>query len=432
MAVVTNNLTPDAQAVALLCTTLALPRGELKPLNPREWSTLAAAIRNSTLHRPGELFGRSALEIEEALSLPPGSGQRVEALLQRGGQLAFELERLSTRGMWLMTRADHDYPAHYKGRLKQAAPPVLFGAGPRENLGHRAAAVVGSRDADSDSLELATVLGRRLVSQGFGVVSGAARGVDSTAMLAALDAGGYAVGVVAEALDKAIRRQDMRSYIAEQQLTLISPYHPQARFTVGNAMGRNRLIYSLAETAVIVASGSSGGTFSGATEALKAGWVTLFVAADSKAAGNQALIRAGALPLLRREIDDFDPLRRPRGTAPVEQLAVDLGEAPAPAPKPSEEISEGIDRGSPAETGSAYADDLFKVVWPTLAPFLRTPRGERETATQFAIELGQARAWLKRAVQDGLAETVKRPLRYRLITSRGLSLLESEESDDAS
>lgn len=424
MAVVATNLTQDSQAVALLCTTLALPRGGLKPLNPSEWSTLAAAIRSSGLERPSELFGRSARELEETLSLPPGSGGRVESLLQRGGQLAFELERLSSRGLWLMTRADADYPAHYKSRLKQGAPPVLFGSGSRANLSRLSAAVVGSRDADADSLEFAALLARRLAVQDFAVASGAARGIDSTAMLAALDAGGYAIGVVADALEKAIRRQDLRAHISEGQLTLISPYHPQARFTVGNAMRRNRLIYTLAEAAFVVASGASGGTFSGATEALKAGWIPLFVAAESGAAGNASLLNAGATALHRRELDDFDVLRRVADAPPVEQLAVEWELAEA-----RDAIREVPDREEP-DTPPAAARDLFDAVWPSLASFLHAPRTEKETAAQFSLQVTQARAWLKRAVREGLAETIKRPLRYQVVGSERLSLLDCEESDE--
>jgi predicted Rossmann fold nucleotide-binding protein DprA/Smf involved in DNA uptake len=435
MAVVVNNLTPDSQALALLCTTLALPRGGLKPLNPSEWSTLAAAIRSSELRRPGELFGHAARELEEALFLPPGSGRRVEALLQRGGQLAFELERLSSRGLWLMTRADSDYPAHYKSRLKQGAPPVLFGAGPREHLNHPSAAVVGSRDADSDSLEFATALARRLVAQEFAVASGAARGIDTTAMLAALDAGGYAIGVLADALEKAIRRQDLRTHIAEGQLTLISPYHPQARFTVGNAMGRNRLIYTLTEAAFVVASGPSGGTFTGATEALKARWLPLFVAADSVATGNKALINAGAIPMHRQEIDEFDLLDRATDAAPSEQLAVNwesgvsVAEISAAAKRTSDGELAPIGANDPdaRPITQIAAGDLFDVVWPSLASYLSVPRSERDVAGVFVIELAQARAWLKRAAEWGFVETMKRPVRYQLIDTRRLSLLDSDE-----
>jgi predicted Rossmann fold nucleotide-binding protein DprA/Smf involved in DNA uptake len=429
MAVMANTLTPDSQAVALLCTTLALPRGELKPLNPSEWSTLATAIRHSGLQRPSELFGHSAREIEEALSLPPGSGSRVESLLQRGGQLAFELERLSSRGMWLMTRADSDYPAHYKSRLKQAAPPVLFGAGARENLSRRSAAVVGSRDADTDSLEFATMLSRALAVQNFAVASGAARGVDSTAMLAALDAGGLAIGVVADALDKAVRRRDLRPHITENQLTLVSPYHPQARFNVGNAMRRNRLIYTLAEAAFVVASGVSGGTFSGATEALKAKWVPLFVAVNGKAAGNLALIEAGAVPLERGGLEEVDLFQRIADVGPVGQLAVDWQATErSGALEPALDGADEEELAKAADAALASSGDLFPIVWPSLAAFLRVARTERETAAQFVIEQGQARTWLKRAVHEGLAETVGRPLRYQLVESERLSLLDEDES----
>jgi predicted Rossmann fold nucleotide-binding protein DprA/Smf involved in DNA uptake len=253
-------------------------------------------------------------------------------------------------------------------------------------------------------------------------------------MLAALDAGGHAIGVVADALEKAIRRQDLRAHIAEGQLTLISPCHPQARFTVANAMRRNRLIYTLAEAAFVVASGSSGGTFTGATEALKAGWLPLYVAAESAASGNRGLITAGAIPLHRGEIEEFDLLARVAQTPPVEQLAVDW-EMVELAAEPSVEIASTIESadgevaGVAPELGDVAAapvGDLFEVVWPLLASFLRTPRSERDVATQFVIELTQARAWLKRAVGERLVETLKRPTRYQLIDMRRLSLLDSD------
>lgn len=58
------------------------------------------------------------------------------------------------------------------------------------------------------------------------------------------------------------------------------------------------------------------------------------------------------------------------------------------------------------------------------------PRRERaSTAAQCSLELTQARVWLNRAVQEGLAEAVKRPIRYQLVESKRLSLLDSEEND---
>ena len=43
-----------------------------------------------------------------------------------------------------------------------------------------------------------------------------------------------------------------RKAIADDRLLLISPYHPEARFTVGTAMARNKLIYALADYGLVV------------------------------------------------------------------------------------------------------------------------------------------------------------------------------------
>ncbi|MCP9487848.1 MAG: hypothetical protein MSC30_18570 [Gaiellaceae bacterium MAG52_C11] len=125
----TTTLTADSQAIALLCSTLALPpRSELKPLAPREWNQLATQIKQSPRVRPGELLELNDEELAE-LGLPRELARRLVALLARGGQLAFELEQLTSRGLWLLTRADDEYPPLWKRRLRAQAPPVVFGAG---------------------------------------------------------------------------------------------------------------------------------------------------------------------------------------------------------------------------------------------------------------------------------------------------------------
>lgn len=307
-------LSPDGQAIALLCSTLALPRdAATRPLTPKEWSSLAASIHASELGTPSALFGLDAGDIADSLGVSPEAAGRVAELLSRGGQLAMELERLSTRGIWIITRADDGYPPLFRSRLKATAPPVLFGAGNPAALVERSVAVVGSRDADEASIGFATALGRSCARNGLAVVSGGARGIDCAAMLAAADGGGHAIGIVAESLERAVRRPDLRQHLADGDLTLVAVKHPAAGFSVGDAMGRNRLIYSLAEAAVVVASGDTGGTRAGALENLKAGWVPLFVRDDPDApAGNRELLDAGGLPITRDELDGDSLLERLR------------------------------------------------------------------------------------------------------------------------
>lgn len=49
----------------------------------------------------------------------------------------------------------------------------------------------------------------------------------------------------------------------------LSPYYPDAKFNAGNAMGRNKYIYVLAKSSVVIHSGLKGGTWEGAKENLK-------------------------------------------------------------------------------------------------------------------------------------------------------------------
>jgi predicted Rossmann fold nucleotide-binding protein DprA/Smf involved in DNA uptake len=241
------------------------------------------------------------------------------------------------------------------------------------------------------------------------VVSGAARGVDTTAMIGSTDAGGTAIGVVADALEKMTRRRELREHILEGTVLLLSAYHPSAPFSVGNAMRRNRLIYCLADVAIVVASGTEGGTRSGALENLKAAWVPLFVRADNGSDGNRDLLKRGGIPLNVADLEGA-PLQQvllAETIARPEQLSV---EAPFPEPIQSAQLSDvTADSQRSTEVG-----DIFRHVWPLLAEFLKDERSEKEVAETFALETSQARAWLKRAVREGLAERVETRRRYRL------------------
>jgi hypothetical protein len=125
------------------------------------------------------------------------------------------------------------------------------------------------------------------------------RGVDQWAMAAALAEEGQAVGILADSLERTIRGPDVRGHVGNECLTLLTPFSPGAGFSVGNAMARNKLIYALADYALVVASDAEkGGTWAGATEALQQKWAPVFVCAgDDFPKGNQLLEKRGARPL---------------------------------------------------------------------------------------------------------------------------------------
>jgi predicted Rossmann fold nucleotide-binding protein DprA/Smf involved in DNA uptake len=118
-------------------------------------------------------------------------------------------------------------------------------------------------------------------------------------MLAALEAGGTVVGVLADSLLRSATSGKARESIQDGRLTLISPFDPEAGFNVGNAMQRNKHIYALADFGLVVSSGyNEGGTWSGAIEQLEKLRLTpIFVrTGDDVPEGNRQLLRRGALP----------------------------------------------------------------------------------------------------------------------------------------
>lgn len=171
-----------------------------------------------------------------------------------------------------------DYPGRLARSLGPAALPVLFGAGDRTLLASGGIAIVGSRDAGEARLAFARDLAAAAARGEVAVISGAAKGVDENAMRSALEFGGRAVGVVADHLDRRIREPSARQPLADGRLVLTTPYSPAAGFSVRTAMGRNKVIYGLADIAVVVASAyREGGTWSGAIEAIGLGATPVFI-----------------------------------------------------------------------------------------------------------------------------------------------------------
>lgn len=428
-------LSPDTQAVLLLCGSLGRRReGRAHPLTTAEYTRLAQWLHQQGL-RPGDLLGGGALE---SPGEPPVDRERVTTLLERGAALALEVERWTNRGLWVLSRGDEAYPRALKTRLGKLAPPLLYGAGDPGLLGSGGLAVVGSREADAAAERFAHAAGATAARQRVTVVSGAARGVDSIAMSAALEAGGRVVGILTEGLDRAATSGRYRDALRSGLLVLASPYDPGARFSVHTAMGRNKIVYGLSYWGLVVSSAAGkGGTWTGAIENLRAGWVPLFVRDEADVPdGNRALLREGALPLRLHEMESTEDLPALLGTAASAQsrrserpadsapdLFTPLADAPAqnaPAGSVARTDESGDERRETEQ--EAGGSDLFHVVWPHIEQVLATPQSDQAVAAALNIQPGQARAWLHHAVELGKAQRLSRPARYGLPSRAGNQL----------
>jgi predicted Rossmann fold nucleotide-binding protein DprA/Smf involved in DNA uptake len=294
-----TTLSQNTQAVLLLTAPLLVgrngPRDEI--LTEWEYKKLARSLAEMN-HQPADLLdsnGSSLVRECEKLI----QDDRLQRLLSRGFLLSQAVERWQSRAIWVVSHADAGYPSLLKSRLRESAPPLLYGCGDTTILGMEGFAVVGSRHVDDTLLEYAERAGQLIAESGYVLISGGARGIDQAAMRGALEADGKTVGIMADSLERAALSREHRDLLMSQKLLLISPYDPSAGFNVGHAMQRNKLIYALSRAALVVnADYETGGTWTGAVEQLeKLKFVPIYVRSDGHLGkGIEALRRKGAIP----------------------------------------------------------------------------------------------------------------------------------------
>ncbi len=220
MAVLTHVLQPDTQAILLLCAGFGQSRqAEPMPLSLGEYNALAQKLQQQNL-RPADLLatdGKNWVFDEINGSLSP---QRIVHLLERGAMLAVAVEDWTNKGLWILSRSDETYPQRLKRKLKHLSPPILYGVGNPNLLSEGGLAVVGSRDIDDEGLGYTQRIAEKCAEQDIQIVSGGARGVDQTAMLAAIAVGGKSVGVLADSLIKAAVSMKYREGLRQGRVAL--------------------------------------------------------------------------------------------------------------------------------------------------------------------------------------------------------------------
>lgn len=462
-----STLSPNTQAILLLTAPLIAGKGSSSSelLTPGEYKRLARHLREIQ-RQPADLVSPDAADLLQACH-PVIDEARLQRLLGRGFLLSQVIERWQARAIWVVSRADADYPRHLKARLREDAPAVIYGCGDMALLDSGGLAVVGSRHVDDSLIDYTMAVGRSAARAGRTLVSGGAKGIDQAAMLGALEAGGKVSGVLADSLEKTTMNREHRNLLLDGQLVLISPYDPSAGFNVGNAMQRNKLIYALADASLVVSSDlNKGGTWTGAVEQLdKLKFVPVYVrSTGSSSLGLDALRSKGALPWPNpQDADAFEAVFEvaaptqvpfpqsglalfsedgPSGVAPTTpsfpetthaietpsepatpSAAVLLDEPVDPMPQPAPSVALAPEAtpeatSSMATTPSTPADTLFAAVRGVIQLLLKSPMKDSEIAAALDVTTAQTKAWLQRLDDEGVIEKQKKPAGYIIKQSR--------------
>ncbi len=287
--------TDNEMSVILLNSYIGLQQDSgVKPLSLGEWSKFFDAVLSAKVE-PRVVFNSEGSELKN-MGYDNQFIERINRLVDRGAAVGFELQEYEKKGIHLVTEISKNYPVMLKKQLKKKKPPILFYSGDLSLARKVGIGVVGSRNVSDKGCEFTKELVRKACSEKLMVYSGGARGVDSISENVALENGGAVVSFIADSLTAKIKKPAVANSIANGSMLLFTDQKPDAGFTVGRAMNRNKYIYASSfGTFVVESDYNKGGTWAGATEAIKNRWGKVFVN-DNHFIGNEKIIELGGIP----------------------------------------------------------------------------------------------------------------------------------------
>lgn len=285
----------NASVIVTLCSHLCADN--CRPLEPSEWTKLADKMMEKSL-QPKDILDLSNDDMKQYFGYNEEDINRIKQLLARAGSLSFELEKLNSMGIKVITRADKGYPKMLKNKLKGSCPPMFYYAGDLSLLERRTVGFVGSRTVGDEDTAFAENIVSKINQHGFGVVSGGAKGIDSISSAASIANGSFCIEYISDSFTRKIKKKEVISDIQNGKLLVMSMAKPDAGFNAGIAMQRNKYIYAQSEATIVVKSDyNKGGTWGGATEALKKEYCPVLCRDHKKYPGNMGLIKLGAVPI---------------------------------------------------------------------------------------------------------------------------------------
>ena len=215
------------------------------------------------------------------------------------------IEALDRAGVRILTYLDADYPQQLKTIVDPPAILYLRGTLPPTP----ALAVVGARKASDLGRNWTRELCRELAAAGLPIISGLARGIDTSAHHGCLDGNGQTVAVLGCGIDQIYPPEN--AALAEQIVSsgaILSEYPPGAEPLAGHFPGRNRLISALSAGVLVVEAAAGSGSLITVDFALEQGREVFAVPGNPLAAtstGTNQLLKDGAR-LVTEALDIID------------------------------------------------------------------------------------------------------------------------------
>ena len=164
-------------------------------------------------------------------------------------------EQLQEKEVEIIPIQYDSYPKIIKKRLKINSPTILYCKGNLSLLKFKSISIVGSRHIDEATLNLAKNISSNLAKNGYNIVSGYAKGVDTMAHLGALEVKKTTSIILPLGINNLSIKRDFRRLEWKSNSLFISNFPPNEKWRARNAMERNKIIAALSEAIVIITSG---------------------------------------------------------------------------------------------------------------------------------------------------------------------------------
>lgn len=240
------------------------------------------------------------------------SPEQVTQFLGEKEHASREIDRLREDNIAVLTFLDSDYPRAVSAKLGTDAPPILFCKGNLKLLNSPAVGFCGSRKASDRGLAATRDSATGLATARINVVSGYAAGVDMTAHIGALKAGGTTTIVLAEGLKHFRVKRELKSLWDNERVLVLSEFGIQMPWSVSHAMQRNKTICALSNALILVEARESGGSIAAGKECLKLGmplFAAVYQGSPESARGNEAVLNIGAKPLMKSSRTNLPNIR---------------------------------------------------------------------------------------------------------------------------
>ncbi len=277
----------DIESIVLLALTMESQCFEHPHLSYREYLALERDFRIFGFSGISELMENDCDAIVERLSLGEELVMKAKNRLQEIGAVLRYLDSLATRGIYVVTKFDREFPFFIKQKGKDKSAFFLYYSGSLNNV-VKGIRISGLTDCMSDERRIIEQLVLKMKKENKPYISIGEKGVDQLGFNLALKHNVNIVLIVYNDYFELLNRY--QDQLKNKKMVILSQFEPNSIYDPTNEIVSDGLSSRFSDFRIIMSSKlNSGLTWFNAIQNLTFKWTRIFVV-NNKCTGNQKLL----------------------------------------------------------------------------------------------------------------------------------------------